>query len=165
MKAQQAPSHADEYRVKAAILFNLAKFVEWPKEAFANASAPLVLCVLGADPFGSLLDHTLKGRLIEGRSLVAMRITEVTPGCHMLFVSATERKHLPVIADQLGGKSVLTVGEDDAFTEEGGMISLALDGERVRFGINSRMAERAGLKVSARLLSLAGPQKAGSAPR
>ena len=161
----QTPARADEYRVKAAILFNLAKFVDWPRSVFTGASAPLVLCVLGADPFGSVLDDTLNGRLVGGRPLVAMRITEVTHGCHMLFVTGGERKRLAVIADQLGGTSVLTVGEDEAFTEDGGMISLAVDGERVRFGINGRVAERAGLKVSARLLALAGPPNAGRAPR
>ena len=161
----QAPARADEYRVKAAILFNLAKFVDWPKATFASPHAPFVLCVLGTDPFGSVLDDTLAGRLIGGRSLVAMRITEVTQGCHMLFIAGGERKRLPVIVDQLGSTGVLTVGEDATFTEDGGMISLAVDGERVRFGINSRMTERAGLKVSARLLALAGPSKAGSALR
>jgi hypothetical protein len=112
-----------------------------------------------------VLDEALKGRLIGGHPLVAMRITEVTRGCHMLFVTGAERKRLPVILDQLDSRSVLTVGEDDAFTEDGGMISLALEGERVRFGINSRMTDRCGLKVSARLLSLAAPHKAGSTRR
>ena len=112
----QVPTRADEYRVKAAILFNLAKFVDWPKDTFASATAPLVLCVLGPDPFGSVLDETLNGRLIGKRPLVPMRVMEVTQGCHMLFITGGERKRLPVIADQLCTTSVLTIGEDDAFT-------------------------------------------------
>lgn len=162
--AQSAPAHADEYRLKAAILYNLAKFVDWPADAFADAASPLSLCVIGADPFGPLLDDTLRGHLVAGRPVVARRIADLTSGCQVLFIAGSEKKRLPVLLDRLRGQSLLTVSEDDAFVDLGGMIGLITEGERVRFNVNADAAERARLKVSARLLALASSvKKAGQA--
>ncbi len=155
VRGEQPPDRAEEYRLKAAILFNLAKFVDWPENAFSDPGAPLVLCVLGSDPFGSSLDDVLRGRSIGRRTVVARRIAGLAQGCHVLFIAGSERKRVSAITERLRDASVLTVSEDDAFTSQGGMIALETEGERVRFDINGGAAERAGLKVSARLLSLA----------
>jgi hypothetical protein len=162
--AQSVPARADEYRVKAAILYNLVKFVNWPDDAFASPGAPLLVCVIGADPFGRALEAALRERQVGGRPIVPRRIGEVIPGCHVLFVSTSEHRRLPVIADRVAGMSVLTVSEDDAFLDQGGMIHLSTEGERVVFSINQAAAERARLKVSARLLAMASVRVAGGKP-
>jgi hypothetical protein len=150
---------ADEYRVKAAFLFNFAKFVEWPPQAFAGQTASLTLCVLGMDPFGNLLDDTLKGRAVAGRPIAIRRIAELEQGCHVLFISSSERKRLALLTHQLRGASVLTVSEEAGFTKVGGMIELFNAGESVQFNIAPAAVERSGLHASARLIALAANQR------
>ena len=145
----------DEYHLKAAVLYNLAKFVDWPAEAFADPTAPLVFCVLGADPFGLSLDETLHDHMVGRRPVLVKRVAEVTADCHVLFVANSEVRRLPAITDQLGTRAVLTVGEAASFAERGGMIGLLTEGDRVRFAINAGAAEHARLKISARVLALA----------
>jgi hypothetical protein len=153
----QAPTsgHFDEYRVKAAVLFNFAKFVEWPASAFASPTSPLVLCVIGADPYGAALDDTVSGRLVGGRTVAIVRTPEPQRGCHIAFISNSERRRLPAVLGRLREGAVLTVGEVAEFVDVGGMVVLGTRGDQVTFDIDREMAERAGLRVSARLLSLA----------
>lgn len=157
---------ADEYRVKAAFLFNFAKFIEWPPQAFAGQTASLTLCILGLDPFGNLLDDTLKGRAVSGRPIAIRRIVDVEQGCHLVFISSSERKRLALLTDQLRGASVLTVSEEAGFTNVGGMIELFTAGESVQFNIAPAAVERSGLHASARLVALAANQRrqAGGRP-
>jgi hypothetical protein len=150
-----AIQRVDEYRLKAAVLYNLAKFVEWPDEAFADPTAPLVVCVLGVDPFGAALDDTLRGHSVGGHATVARRIADVTPGCHVLFVANSEAKRLPAILDRTRTSSVLIVGEASGFIDRGGMIGLATDDDRVRFEVNLAAADRAHLRISSRVMALA----------
>jgi hypothetical protein len=159
-----AGQEADEYRVKAAIVYNLAKFVDWPPEAFSSPTAPLDVCVLGVDPFGPTLDAAFKGHLVAGRTASIRRIGEVEPGCHVLFVSTSEQKRIGVIVDQLRTRSVLTISEYDGFSRVGGMIELFTDGDRVRFELNVPALEAARLRASARLREIAsgGKQTAGA---
>jgi hypothetical protein len=163
--AAESGGRADEYRVKAAFLYNFVKFVEWPAAAFNTASAPLTLCVLGADPFGSVLEETLNTRMVGGRPVVARRIADVEPGCHLLFISGSERKRMAVIADQVRTSSVLTVSEEQGFSGLGGMIELFTDGESVQFNIYPSVVEASGLHASARLIALAANQKHQSGGR
>lgn len=146
-----------EYQVKAAFLFNFVKFVEWPAEAFADSNAPLVIGVLGDDPFGSALDQTISGKNINGRQLVIRRLKwgQDLRGCHVLFISSSERNRLSQIIQSLRGASVLTVGETGQFNQQGGIINFVLDASKVRFEINTGVAEQAHLKISSRLMSLA----------
>lgn len=155
----------DEYRVKAAILYHLAKFVDWPADAFASPATPMAVCVLGADPFGAVLDESIGGRQVAGRPVLVRRIAEPEGGCHVLFISTSERRRLALIVERLGTAGVLTVSEEDGFTRLGGIVELITEGERVRFHINTAAAERARLRVSARLLALAANQKAPGGPR
>jgi hypothetical protein len=148
------PRLADEYRLKAAIIYSLAKFVEWPAAAFADPSSPLTVCVLGADPFGPALEAAMAGRSVTGRGVVTRRIANLEAGCHVLFVSDSETKRLPVILDQLRGQSVLSIGEDHTFLDLGGIVGLSRRGDRVIFSISGDAAEQAHLKVSARVLAL-----------
>jgi hypothetical protein len=154
VNAQDALS---EYQVKAAYLFNFLKFVEWPDESFADPLAPIVIGVVGEDPFGNALPQVVIGKTVQGRDLV-IRIYhagEDLRGAHVLFISASERKRLPMILSSLRGSSVLTVADTAAFLDAGGMIQFLNENGRVRFAINVDVTGRAKLKMSSKLLSLA----------
>jgi hypothetical protein len=150
----QAPS---EYDVKAAFLYNFTKFVEWPPSAFSSGGDPLQVCILGEDPFGRSLPSVLEGEEVQGRTLRLRRVTHLfDPGlCHILFVSRSERERVPAILAVVEGAPMLTVSEIDGFVDRGGVINFRLVSGKVRFEINQTAAERAGLKVSSKLLRLA----------
>lgn len=144
-----------EYEVKAAFLYNFAKFVKWPEEKAIGPT--FVIAVLGDDPFGGLLDKMLAGKMVLGRRVEVRRIS--TPGAahrtQILFVGSSEGPRLAEILKTLEGASVLTVGEMDGFTDRGGMIAFKLRDDLVRFDINLDRVERAGLKMSSQLIRLA----------
>ncbi len=146
-----------EYQIKAAFLYNFAKFIEWPPEAFPSPNAAINLCVLGEDPFGDDLEQTIQGKLINGRAVVVQRFKGMQglDGCHVLFVSMSEQQHLAQILESLKGRSVLTVGETERFAAVGGMINFTMQDNKVRFEINVDVTQRAGLKLSSQLLKLA----------
>jgi hypothetical protein len=146
-----------EYQVKAAYLFNFLKFVEYPNESFMDPLAPIVIGVIGDDPFGNALPQVVIGKTVQGRDLVihVYRIGEDLRGAHILFISASERKRLPMILSSLRGSSVLTVADTEGFLEAGGMIQFLSENDRVRFAINVDATSRAKLKMSSKLLSLA----------
>jgi YfiR/HmsC-like len=155
------PGHAQvaltEYQVKAAYLFNFLKFVEYPNESFADPLAPIVIGVLGDDPFGSALPQVVTGKTVQGRDLVtrSYRAGEDLRGAHILFISASEKKRLPVILSSLHGSTVLTVSDMEGFLDAGGMVQFLNENDRVRFAINVDATSRAKLKLSSKLLSLA----------
>ena len=146
-----------EYQVKAAFLFNFARFVTWPAESFEREEEPLVIGILGVDPFGERLDGIILNKKVGGRSLVAKRFGSMAKAelCHILFVFPSEAPQLPAILDQFEGEAVLIVGESPGFCEAGGMINLVLHANKVRFEINLESTEQAGLKLSSQLLKLA----------
>ncbi len=148
-------SASREYRIKAAFLYNFAKFTVWPAAAFADAKAPLRLCVLGDDPFAGALD-ALEGRTVKNRPIVAGRLSSGDPlgQCHLLFVSASEHGRLGTILESLRGMPVLVVGDTPHFARSGGTIRLKIVGNKVRFEINVRAAQHAKLKIDSRLLKL-----------
>ena len=152
--ARAGPSR--EYLVKAAFLYNFAKFTVWPAEAFADPSTPLRLCLLGKDPFQGALD-SLAGKTVRKRKLEIHRLTKTTAlgKCHLLFVSASENKRLATILKVLRGMPVLAVGDMPNFAHSGGIINLKTVRNKVRFEINVNAARRAHLKFSSKLLRLA----------
>jgi len=147
---------APEYSLKAAYLFNFTQFVEWPSNSFISPDAPIVIGVLGEDPFGGALDQAIKGKAVHGRSFELKRFKQIGEmrGCHVLFVCASEAARLPEIflAAQKGG--ILTVSDIDRFAERGGIINFYKENNKVRFKINLNAAERAGTKISSQLLRL-----------
>jgi YfiR/HmsC-like len=154
-RAQEGAS--GEYQLKAAFLFNFAKFIDWPSTSFPNPQSPFVVCILGTDPFGHVIDEVLKGKAIADRPVAIERIKTIAQvrQCQMVFVSQSESFHLANIVQGTHGACVLLVGEADGFAEAGGTIQFALEDDHVRFLINPDAAARAGLKVSSKLLSLA----------
>jgi hypothetical protein len=153
----QAQVALTEYQVKAAYLFNFLKFVEFPNEAFTDPRAPIVIGVVGEDPFGSALPQVVTGKTVQGRDLVirSYHAGENLRAAQILFISATEKKRLPVILSNLNGSSVLTVADMEGFLDAGGMIQFLIENDRVRFAINVDATSRAKLKMSSKLLSLA----------
>ncbi len=146
-----------EYQVKAAFLFNFARFVEWPPGAFSDATSPITLCVFGKDPFEGALEDTLRGRTVGGRALVTRHVGPDADmaGCHALFVPASEDARLPALLERLAGQPVLIVGETEHFGRLGGIVRFTLEDNRVRFIVNAASAKRAGLSINAKLLSIA----------
>ncbi|MGO9647835.1 MAG: YfiR family protein [Terriglobales bacterium] len=154
--AAQAQS-ATEYQVKAAFLFNFARFVEWPADAFPNADSALQICVLGQDPFGRDFEQVIVDKTVNGHRIEIAHPDGVPQAraCQILFIAASEKAHLPSILQGLKGASVLIVGDTPGFAALGGAINFVLDEGRVRFEINLKAAELAHLKISARLLTVA----------
>jgi hypothetical protein len=153
--AQSGPP--SEYEIKAAFLYNFAKFIEWPTDQFVAPGSPIVIGVVGQDPFDGVLDQTVKDKTINGRSLLIKRSNAVQDlkSCHILFVSPSEKKRLPQIMSGLAQASVLTVSETEQFLQEGGIINFVIENNRVRFDINKGMADRARIRISSKLLGLA----------
>lgn len=147
----------EEHQLKAAVLYNLAKFVDWPPNTFRAAGDPIVTCILGDSPFGRSLERELNGKSIEDRRFVVRRVSETgqAGGCHILIVSTTERKRWRSALSEIKTSGVLTVGEADGFASDGGVVNLKLESGKVRIQINVQAAEREGLRISSRLLSLA----------
>jgi hypothetical protein len=152
-----AQSTVDEYRMKAAFLFHFAQFVEWPADTPADGGNSLFLCTLGEDPFRGELENTVEGKQIGSRTLRIrhLKSPQDTRGCHVLFISKSEGKHIPALLANLRNAPVLTVGEADDFLGAGGIIRFCLEGNRVRFEINREAAESARLRISSQLLLLA----------
>ncbi|MGB2624291.1 MAG: YfiR family protein [Candidatus Acidiferrum sp.] len=146
-----------EYEVKAAFLFHFAQFVDWPPGAFKSADSPLTYCTVGEDPFHGALDASLNGKTIGARPVRVQHFKRAgeVQGCQVLFIGTLERKTIPAALAGLKESPVLTVGETENFTQEGGIIGFFLEDNKVRFDINLVAAQRAKLQISARLLTLA----------
>lgn len=155
---QQTPV-TSEYRVKAVFLYNFVQFTEWPANAFADAKAPLVIGVLGNDPFGSALDETIAGERIHDRKLIVKRSHKLDDlkDVHLLFVSASEEKRVDSIIAAFQTRPVLLVGESEGFAQRGGIIRFYLANNKVRFVINPTAAKQRGVRLSAQLLKLGTP--------
>ncbi|RMF18990.1 MAG: YfiR family protein, partial [Deltaproteobacteria bacterium] len=146
-----------EYQVKAAFLYNFAKFVTWPEDAFSGEDAPFVFCIVGRDPFGDSLEKVLEGRRAADRPIVVRRgpDPESLGRCHLMFIGGSEDARVARHLRQASAQPVLTVGETEAFERAGGMIRLVVADKRVRFDINAKAADVARLKLSSQLLKLA----------
>jgi hypothetical protein len=152
MQAQPAPSR--EYQIKAVFLFNFTQFVEWPAAAFPTPRSPLIIGILGKDPFGTLLDEVVQGESAGTHPLVVQRFPslEEIGLCHILYISDSESRHLGPITARLKGRAILTVSDAEGAARRGVMISLFTENSRVRLRINVEAAQAAGLVLSSKLL-------------
>lgn len=148
---------APEYQVKAELLANFAGFVKWPAGTFARSNSPVVIGVVGKDPFERFLEKAVELKTRPGRPLVMRRVSSDTEmrECQVLFVAASERRRLRDLRQRLKGTSILTVGESEDFLDQGGIINFLLKGQSVRFEISVESAQAAGLRLDAKLLSVA----------
>jgi len=164
--AAEPPADILELQVKAAFLYNFAKFVEWPGPG-ANEESSFVFCVVGADPLYPILGQSLRGKMLNGRTLIARRLEKPSNAqhCNVVFVGSAESKHLAEVLEGAREFSVLTVGDSGQFADRGGMIQLIKDPNRFRFTINVDAVNRSGLRISSRLLQLAGRAPAAASSR
>lgn len=152
----QGTRAASEFEIKAAFILNFAKFAEWPAPK-GGTNTPMILGILGEDPFEGALDKVAKGKTISGRQIQVIRYrnTNEARGAHLLFIATNDRRRATHAASTLAGSGVLTVGQTEDFAENGGMIGFKTVDDRVRFEINPKAAEKEGIKISSKLLSLA----------
>lgn len=145
-----------EFVLKSAYLYQFTLFVDWPEDAFTGPTAPMTVCVLGEDPFGSSLD-ALAQKSSQERPVQVRRIHRGrdATACHVLFVSASERDRLAAVMAGLPARRLLTVSDIEGFAEAGGAIEFVLVEKRIRFSINLEAARKAGIRISSKLLNLA----------
>lgn len=146
---------APEYKVKAAFLYNFTKLVEWPTNTFADDTTPLIIGVLGKDPFGKDLDNLVAGRTAKNRPVQIVRFTSVEQitNCQVLYISESERRKLDSIFDALRGQPILTVSDLRGF-ETRGMITLVKSNANINLRINLEATRQARLQLSSRLIRL-----------
>jgi hypothetical protein len=156
LRPAYAQSTQREYQLKAAFVYNFIKFVDWPGAVLPETSDTISVCVLGEEAFAEGFD-TLKDKTVKGKKLAVRRLEQVkdADGCHVLFISSSADKRAPQVLQTLQSASVLTVGEMDRFPQLGGIINFVVERNKLRFEINVSSAERARLKLSSQLLSLA----------
>jgi len=145
---------SSEYQIKAVFLLNFAQFVDWPPAAFAAPETPLVIGVLGEDPFGAQLDEAVRDEKMRGRPLVVRRYGRVEEigECHVLFIGRSEASRLGNIVAGLRGRPILTVSDLDQFAQYGGMIRFVMEHNKVRLRINVDAAKASHLLISSKLL-------------
>lgn len=145
-----------ESQVKAAFLCKFPGFVEWPSTAFPSAQAPVVIGILGRDPFGPEFDKAVQSVVHGSRSVVVRRFASLREfeACHILYVADSEQKKLAEVLGRVRGMPVLTVGDFERFAHQGGMINFIKENGKVRFEINVEEAKKAGLKLSPKILQV-----------
>lgn len=173
-KARAGSAAGHEYQIKAAFLYNFTMFVDWPKEKMADSNEPIIIGIIGKDPFGNAFEP-IKSKLARERKVIIKRLeglkelkksgkkdtTELNQEidaikkCHLLFICRSEQKKLREIIDLVKGHSVLTIGDMPGFLEASGIINFVMEEKKVRFEINLTAAKQAKLQISSKLLRLA----------
>ena len=150
----QSSSPVPEYRVKATFLYQFTQFVDWPRGAFPSDQTPLVIGILGDDPFGTFLDETVRDEKANAHSVVIQRYRNIdeVKECQILFVSRLQAGRIREIGAALKGRYILTVGDADGFAERGGVIEFVTQENRIRLRINLGAAKAANLTISSKLL-------------
>ena len=157
LPARAADTLPSEYDVKASLIVTFMKFVEWPDDTALTSPGPLVLAVVGNDPFGTALERATAGQSVNGRPVLVRRwhsARDLGP-CHVLFVAVSDADDVKHILGEVRGNAVLTIGDRPSFVSEGGIIGFFMHDSRIRFDINPSTAERSHLRISSRLLAVA----------
>lgn len=146
-----------EYSLKAVFLYHFCQFIDWPPDRFQSDETPIVIGVLGHNPFGDLLSETVRGETVRGRPIQLKYLQHPREGrsCHLLFVSDQALKEHPDVFATVKGHGVVTVGESDGFLNQGGMIALAAEQNRIRVRIYLAVANAAQVEISSKLLRIA----------
>jgi hypothetical protein len=151
------PSQAGEYALKAAFIYNFAQFVEWPADSFDACDSPIVIAVVGDDPFRGGLERAVSDKRVRDHPFVVRYLRDDQPidACHIAYIGTGDPRRRQSQLNALRGRPVLTIGEADRFLHDGGIIRFFIENNKVRFEVNLQAAERAGLKISSKLLKLA----------
>jgi hypothetical protein len=152
--AQQLPK---EFEIKAVYLVKFIRFVDWPEHVFAAPDSPLVIGVLGADPFGRVLDDVADSESVKNHHVVVRRFQNLkqVKDVQVLYIGSSENSHLHSILPELKDRNILTVSDLDGFSTKGGIVRFLLENNKVHFRINVDAARRANLQISSKLLELA----------
>lgn len=152
-----AVPEATEYDVKAAFIYNFARFTEWPSSAFEHPTDPIRICIVGDDPFGNTLDEIVRGKMLAEHALVVARVG--TPAgardCHIAFVSRADSERLGSVIAAVRDRPVMTIGDTEDAAQRGAVLGFLIQNGRVRFAINTETAKRTGLVLSSQLIKLA----------
>ncbi len=147
----RAEDYREEYEVKAAFIYNFIRFIEWTNDA----GAEMAVCVAGDNPFGAALNK-ISGKTVRGKKIVIRQVEDIDgSGCNVLFIGSSEEWHISQIARDLSGLNILTIGDTKGYARKGIIINFYMEGNRVRFEINTEAAEKSGLRISSKLLGLA----------
>jgi hypothetical protein len=146
-----------EYQLKAVFLFNFTQFVEWPASSFSTDQSPLVIGILGKDPFGAALPEIVSGEKVNGHTVTVQYYnnTEEIKTCHILFINLAEPKKMERVVESLKGRNILTVSDAPDFSEQGGMVRFFIRDNKIKFQINLEASKAASLVLSSKLLKLA----------
>lgn len=151
-----AQSSTSEYELKAAFLFNFTQFVNWPASSFSSPQSPMVIGIIGKDPFGSYLEQAIKGENVNGHPIIVQHYSSVEDinSCQILFINVNDKKKLTQIVTGLNKKNILTVGDKSDFLERGGMIKFLNKNNKIKLQVNLSATKEANLIISSKLLRL-----------
>ncbi len=157
VRSAGAQGSAEEYQVKAAFLFHFAQLVEWPAGALNARDQSINVCIFDDEPRRRELQNTIEGKPVGGRVLRVRMLDQRQniQGCNILFLSRDESRRQTAVLRSVRDLPILTVGETDDFLSDGGMIHFHLDGDKIRFDINTNGADSSYIRISSRLLLLA----------
>jgi len=148
---------ADEYEIRAAMLFNLTKFIDWPASKMDTTHPDFYVCMLGSDPLGSDLDSVMQNKFVQGKPVIVRHLSSIdtADSCNILYVGSSERSNAIRASSQLAKNAVLTVSEKPNTDNHSQVIGLPADENHVRIEVNLAAAQQSGLTISSRLLRLA----------
>jgi len=155
LSAELSVAAEGEYKVKAAMLYNFAKFVEWPGDSFGSNNQ-IIYCIAGKSPINAPMLQ-MQGKLVKGLTVFVRQIakpSEVT-GCQVLFIPQSESARSSAYLQESSHHKILTVSDREKFVESGGMIGFSEDENKIRFEINQETAHNRGIQISSHLLKLA----------
>lgn len=154
---QPPQKRATEYQVKAVFLYNFAQFVDWPEQAFSGPESPLVIGILGNDPFGSYLDETVANENVKGHPLKIKRFQNLNEidTCHILFINPPPPAKFDIITKTLNGRNILTVSDVNNFVRQGGMVRLFTEDNKIKLRVNLDVIKGEKFIVSSKLLRMA----------
>jgi hypothetical protein len=158
ISVRSAPaSPGREYQIKAAALYNVISFTDWPETAFPTPDAPLVVAVLGQGPIAALLDQFVENETWRGRRIEIRRINSSgeARGCHVLYIARSAHGNWRTLAGQFATKPILTISDEGNFAQQGGIVQLATDRNRLLLIVNLTAARAAGISISSKVLRLA----------
>lgn len=151
--SQQQAEAATEYEIKALFLLSLAKSLSWPSNSFPNSGSPVVIGILGSDPFGSTLARVLSGETAGGRPIAISRSSNpaALSHCHIVFVSSSEASRSSAIVSALSGRSILLIGDFSPFAAKGGHLNFIMKSGSVGCEYNAPSAKRSGLRIPSKI--------------
>jgi YfiR/HmsC-like len=154
--AQRLSTREYDNQVKVTFIYNFSRFIEWPDGTFVDSKNSLTVCALGNNPFGGALE-SIRGKNVEGRKIEIKHLANSSKmdACQILFISSSERGHLREILESAKRSRILTIGEMSQFTQDGGIVALAMRNDRIHFSVNLDAADETGVKISSRVLKLA----------